>query len=167
MKWKQGHAPSSTFLLHKFFHEYKNKAMALSAQQLLNGQRMLSIPGLSSFSSCSFGRSFFFGSYNIGSLNGKSMELCGELVRREVGICCIQEMRWRSMGSKSVGSSGRRFKLWWSGNEDKIGGVGILVREDLCMNVVEINRISNRVTVVVIIFGKNGCKNCLRVCPTM
>ena len=61
-----------------------------------------------------------------------------ELVRREVGICCIQEVRWRRMGSKSVGSSGRRFKLWWSGNEDKIGGVGILVKEDLCMNVVAI-----------------------------
>ena len=58
------------------------------------------------------------------------------------------------MGSKSVGSSGRRFKLWCSGNEDKIGGVGILVREDLCMNVVEINKISDRVMVVVIIFGK-------------
>ena len=128
--------------------------MALSPQQLLNGQRVLRIPGLSSFSSCSLGRSFSFGNYNIGSLNGKSMELCGELVKREVGICCIQKVRWKGMGSKFVGSSGRRFKLWWSGNEDKIGGVGILVREDLCMNFVEINRISDRVMVVVIIFGK-------------
>ena len=58
------------------------------------------------------------------------------------------------MGSKFVGSSGRRFKLWGPGNEDKLDGVGILVREDLCMNVVEINRISDRVIVVVIIFGK-------------
>ena len=58
------------------------------------------------------------------------------------------------MGSKFLGSLGRRFKLWWSGNEDKIGGVGILVREYLCMNVVEVNRISDRVIVVVIIFAK-------------
>ena len=48
------------------------------------------------------------------------------------------------MGSKFLGSLGRRFKLWWSGNEDKIGGLGILVRKDLCMNFVEINRISDR-----------------------
>ena len=82
------------------------------------------------------------------------MDLCEELVRREVGICCIQKVRWRGMGSKFVGSLDRRFKLWWSGNEDKIGGVGILVREDSCMNVVEINRISDRVMVVVIIFGE-------------
>ena len=39
-----------------------------------------------------------------------------------------------------------------------IGGVGILVREDLCMNVVEINKISDRVMVVVIIFGKKVVK---------
>ena len=82
------------------------------------------------------------------------MVLCEELVKREVGACCIQEVRWRVMGSKFVGSSSRRFKLWWSGNEDKIGGVGILVREDLCMNVVKINKISDRVMVVVIVFGK-------------
>ena len=82
------------------------------------------------------------------------MELCEKFLKREVGICCIQEVRWRGMSPKFVGSLGRRFKLWWSGNEDKIGGVGILVREDLCMNVVEINRISDRVMVVVIIFGK-------------
>ena len=128
--------------------------MAFSPQQLLNGQRVPRISGLSSFSSCFFERSFSFGSYNIGSLNGKIMELCEKLVRREVGICCIQEVRWRGMGSKFVGSSGKRFKLWWSGNEDNIGGVGILVREDLRMNVVEINRILDRVMVVVIIFGK-------------
>ena len=55
------------------------------------------------------------------------------------------------MGSKFVDSLGR-FKLWWSGNEDEIDGVEILVREDLCMNVLGINRISDRV--MVVIFGK-------------
>ena len=57
------------------------------------------------------------------------------------------------MGSKFLGNLGRRFKLWWSGNDDKKCGVGILVK-DLCMNVGGINRISDRVMVEVIIFGK-------------
>ena len=57
------------------------------------------------------------------------------------------------MGSKFVGSLGRRFKLWWSGNEDKVGGQEILVKEDYCMNVVEIHKISDRVMVVEIIFS--------------
>ena len=93
------------------------------------------------------------------------MKLCEELLRREVGICCIQEVRWRGMGLKLLGSLGRRFKLWWSGNEDKIGGVGILFREDLCMNVVKINRISDRVMVVVIIFGKKVVRNVCAYAP--
>ena len=53
---------------------------------------MSRMPGLSS--SYSFGRSFSFGSFNIRSLNAKSMELCEELLKREVGICCIQEVRF-------------------------------------------------------------------------
>ena len=53
---------------------------------------------------------------------------CVELLRRKVGICYIQEVRWRGMGSKFLSGLSRRFKLWWSGNEDKIGGVGKLVR---------------------------------------
>ena len=36
----------------------------------------------------------------------------------------------------------------------KISGVGILVRENLCKNIVEMNRILHRVMVVVVIFGK-------------
>ena len=93
------------------------------------------------------------------------MELCKELLRREVGVCCIQEVKWRGMGSKFLGSLGRRFKLWWSGNEDKIGGVVILVREDLCMNVVEMNRILDRVIVVVIIFGKKVVRTVCAYAP--
>ena len=89
------------------FHDYTKKAMALSPQQFSNEQRVLRMPGLSSFYSFEV-----FWCFNIGSLNGKSMELCAKLLRRKVGICCIQEMRWRGMGSKFLDSLGRRFKLW-------------------------------------------------------
>ena len=68
-------------------------------QQLLNGQRMLRMPGLSSFS---FRRSFSFGSFNISSLNGKSMKLCEELLKREVGIYCIQEKKVERYGFKII-----------------------------------------------------------------
>ena len=140
-------------LLQKIFMVIQKKGMALSSRQLLNGQRGLRMPGLSFFS-CSFGRSFSFGSFNVGPLNGKGMQMCEQFLRREVGICCIQEVRWRGMDSKFVVSLVERFGLWWSGNEDKLRGVGILVREDFCMNVVKINRISDEVMVRVVIFGK-------------
>ena len=93
-------------LLQQIFMIKHKKAMAFNPQQLLNGQRALRMPVLSSFSFCFFGKSFSFSSFNIGSLNGKSMELCEKFLRREVAICCIQEVRWRGMGSKFIGSLG-------------------------------------------------------------
>ena len=49
-----------------------------------------------------------------------------------------------------MGVKGRRYKLWWSGNSDDTGGVGVLVKEELCEKVVEVQRKSNRMMTVVI-----------------
>ena len=51
-------------------------------------------------------------------------------------MCCLQEVRWRGQGARFIGIRSRRCKLWWSGNNDGIGGVGILVKEELCEKVV-------------------------------
>ena len=37
-----------------------------------------------------------------------------------------------------MGVKGRRYKLWWSGNSDGTGGVGVLVKEELGGKVVEV-----------------------------
>ena len=37
-----------------------------------------------------------------------------------------------------LGVKGRRYKLWWSRNIDVAGGVGVLVKEELCIKVVEV-----------------------------
>ena len=62
-------------------------------------------------------------------------------------VCCLQEVRWRGDGARFFGVKGRRYKLWWCGNNDKIGGVGMLVKE-LCEKVVEVRRRSNRVMAI-------------------
>ena len=48
-----------------------------------------------------------------------------------------------------MGVKGRRYKLWWSENSDSMGGVGVLVEEELCEKDVEVQRKSNRVMTVV------------------
>ena len=48
-----------------------------------------------------------------------------------------------------MGVKGRRYRLWWSGISDGTGGVGVLVREELCEKVVEVRRKSDRVMTVV------------------
>ena len=36
---------------------------------------------------------YHFGSWNIGTLKGRSGEVCEVLRRRKVKVCCIQEVR--------------------------------------------------------------------------
>ena len=46
--------------------------------------------------------------------------------------------------SRMLGKKGRRYKLWWSGKRDGVGGVGVMVKEELCEKVVEVRRVSDR-----------------------
>ena len=48
----------------------------------------------------------------------------------------------------------QRYKLWRSGNDAGFGGVGILVKEEISGNVVEIRRKSDKVMVIVLTLGK-------------
>ena len=53
-----------------------------------------------------------------------------------------------------MSTSGRRYKLWWSGNDSGFGGVGILVKDEISGNVVEVRRKSDRVMAIVLTLGK-------------
>ena len=70
-------------------------------------------------------------------------------------MCCLQEVRWKGQGARFVGAHGRRYKIWWSGNDTGTGRVGILVKEEFCENVVEVRRRSDRVMTIVITAGKD------------
>ena len=80
--------------------------------------------------------------------------MCEELRKRKVDVCCIQEVRWKGQGARFVGTLGRRYKLWWSGNHAGCGGVGILVKEEISGNVVEVRRKSDRVMAIVLTLGR-------------
>ena len=41
------------------------------------------------------------------------------------------------------GMKGRRYKLWWSGKGNGVGGVGAMVKEKLCEKVIGVRRISD------------------------
>ena len=53
-----------------------------------------------------------------------------------------------------MGTSGRRYYLWWSGNDAGFGGVGILVKEEISKNVVEVKRKSDRVIAIVLTLSR-------------
>ena len=79
------------------------------------------------------------------------MEVCEQL-KGEVDMCCLQEVRWRGQGARFVGSRGKRYKLWWSGNNDGIGGVRNLAKEELYEKVVEVQGKSDKVMATMLVF---------------
>ena len=68
------------------------------------------------------------GSWNVGSLCRRGVEVCEELRKRKVDVCSLQEVRWKNEGTQLLWVFRRRYKLWWSGNSSGIGGVGMLVK---------------------------------------
>ena len=56
-----------------------------------------------------------FGTWNVGSISGRGTEVCEELRKRGIDVCCLQQVRWRGQGARFMGVKGRRYKLWWSG----------------------------------------------------
>ena len=44
--------------------------------------------------------------------------------------------------------------MWWSGNQEGCGGVGVLVKEELYDKVVEIRRVKDRVMSLAIVYGQ-------------
>ena len=124
-----------SILLQQIAITRKNIQVAPSPWQLLNGQGAQRI---SRFKSECHG--IRFGTLNVGSLCGRKTEVCEELRKRKVDVCCTQEVRWKGQGARFVGTLGRRYKLWWLGNDAGFGGVGILVKEEISGNVVEVRR---------------------------
>ena len=52
----------------------------------------------------------------------------------------------------------QRYKLWWSGNDTRTGGVGISVKEKICGNVVEVRRKSDRMMAIVLTLGREAMR---------
>ena len=65
-------------------------------------------------------------------------------------MCCLQ-VRWRGQVVRMLAMKGKRYKLWWSGKGDGFGGVGVMVKEELCGKVVKVRRVSDGVMTVVVL----------------
>ena len=64
-----------------------------------------------------------------------------------IDVCCLQEVICRGQCVRMLRMKGRRYRLWWSGIGDGVGGVGVMVKEEVCEIVVELRRISDSVVV--------------------
>ncbi|ESN93963.1 hypothetical protein HELRODRAFT_180379 [Helobdella robusta] len=69
-----------------------------------------------------------FGTLNVGSLTGRSMEIA-EMI--ECRRHCLQETRWKSNGVCHINSDKKKYKLFWNGQKTAKNGVAIFVRKPL------------------------------------
>ena len=75
------------------------------------------------------------------------------LDRRKVDICCIQEVRYKNEGCNVIGDREQKQKLWYKGNAEGTGWVGILMKHEMAENVVEVSKHSDRLISIKAVFG--------------
>ena len=75
------------------------------------------------------------------------------LERRKVDIGCLQEVRYRGQGTRVYGGE-EKYKFWWSRLEEDRNEVGIIVKEDLVEQVIEVKKLYDRMMKVVMVCGR-------------
>ncbi|KAM7489846.1 hypothetical protein LguiB_027330 [Lonicera macranthoides] len=84
-----------------------------------------------------------FGTWNIGTLTGKSMEIVDTMIRRRINFMCLQETKWVGAKAKELDTSG--FKLWYTGKVKSRNGVGIIVDKWWKKDIVDVKRVGDRI----------------------
>ena len=56
------------------------------------------------------------------------------------------------IGSWMLWMEGKRYNLWWSGNDYGVGCVGAMAMEELCEKVVEVRSVGNSMMAIVLVF---------------
>ena len=79
----------------------------------------------------------------MGSFCEIGVVVCEELRKSKVDVCGVQEVKWKNEDTLFLEVFGQRYKLWWSGKSSGIGGVKILVKEELSEKVIDVWRKSD------------------------
>ncbi|XP_071729135.1 uncharacterized protein [Rutidosis leptorrhynchoides] len=87
------------------------------------------------------------GSWNVGTLTSKSLELVDTLLKSKVDILCVQETRWRGQDAVVIGD----YKLWFAGSSVARNGVGIFIGHPYKDYVVGVGRFSDRIMSVKLV----------------
>ena len=95
-----------------------------------------------------------FGSWNIGTMTGKSRELADTMRRRRIDIACVQETRWKGDKARLIGDG---YKLYFNGTETNRNGVEIHISEQLQSSVMNVLRITGRLMAMTLCL-ENGKK---------
>ncbi len=87
-----------------------------------------------------------FGSWNVGTMNSKSLEIQDMMVRRRLDILCVQETKWRNTAARArfLNHKTRSHKMFYYGEEQGKNGVGIIMKTELTAGIISISKPSDR-----------------------
>ena len=81
-------------------------------------------------------------SVNVTTRRGRSREIVAILERRSVGICSVQENKFRGKSVRMISGKAAEYKLLWIGNEKGLGGVGIFLVKKWFDKIIYISSVS-------------------------
>ena len=94
-------------------------------------------------------------SWNVGTMRGRSSEVVETITRRNIDLCCVQEVRWRGASARYLTGKDSRYKFFWVGNDQGTSGVGILLAEKWVEKVYDIKRVSDRIMLIKLLIGES------------
>ena len=97
---------------------------------------------------------FKIASWNIGTMRGRSSKIIETITRRNIDLCCLQEVRWRGASARHITGKDSRYKFFWVGNNQGTSGVGVLLAEKWVDKVYDIKRVSDRIMLIKLLVGE-------------
>ncbi|GKB62667.1 retrovirus-related pol polyprotein LINE-1, partial [Tanacetum coccineum] len=87
------------------------------------------------------------GTWNVGSLTGKHLELADALGRHKVDIAYFQETKWKGSSTRE----GNGYKLWYSSSSSGRNVVGVILTTKVKDNVVKVSRCGDRIMALSVV----------------
>ena len=93
-------------------------------------------------------------SWNIGTMRGRSSEIVETITRRNVDLCCVQEVRWRGASARYITGKDSRYKFFW--NDQGTSGIGVLLAEKWVDKVYDIKQVSDRIMLIKLLLKRRS-----------
>ena len=87
-------------------------------------------------------------------MRGRTGEVVETLSRRKVGVCCVQEERWRGVSARLITGTNNEYKMYWVGNTLGLFGVGILVAGKWIDKIFDVKRVNGRLMMIKLLILK-------------
>ena len=81
------------------------------------------------------------GSLNVGTMEGKALEVVEMMHRRRMEVLYVQETKWKGYRARQMAGG---YKMMHAGGDGRSNGVGVIVSEEISREVVRVERWNGR-----------------------